>query len=88
MPRTFDRDYHRPRHAAMQQQLQPILNQLVTLQQQMMALSQPGTQIGPPAGGTQGAPNPYDSQRDLQAAASSIDQATTLIRGVLSKPGV
>lgn len=72
----------------MQQQLQPILNQLVAIQQQMTAFSQAGTQIGPPAGGTQGAPNPYDFKRDLQAASNSINQATTLIQGIISKPGV
>lgn len=64
------------RESAMQQQLQPVLNQLLAIQQQMTTLaSAPADPAAP-------------TNRDLQAAAASINQATTLVQGILSQPGV
>jgi hypothetical protein len=75
----------------MQQDLQPLLTQLQSVQQQMQALvNQPPPPPPPivPGSPTPAPPQPEISSRDLQQAASFIDQAATLIRNALNKPGL
>lgn len=94
MPRSFDRDEYRAfplKTAAMQQDLQPLLAQLQSVQQQMQALVNQPPPPPPaivPGSPTPPAPQPEISGRDLQQAASFIDQAATLIRNALNKPGL